>query len=65
MHLDVEVERWLESRGEELAPLVLVEAPSARKESLEAILVLDHRARALARRQFAEGVGLEGDHSRG
>ena len=56
MHLDVEGERRLEARGEELDPLFLVQVARTREERLEAILVLCDDARALARRQFAERV---------
>ena len=45
MHLDVEAERRLEARGEELDPLFLVQAARVREERLEAILVLRDGAR--------------------
>jgi len=50
----------LETDGEELDPLCLVEVPGAWQQRLEPILVLLDRAGALARRQFAERVGTEG-----
>jgi hypothetical protein len=57
--LDIEAERGLETGGEELDLLFLVRAACARKESLEAILVLLDDARSLARHQLAEGVGTK------
>jgi hypothetical protein len=53
--LDIEAERGLETGGEEMDPLFLVQAACTRKERLEAILVLLDGARALARHQLTEG----------
>jgi hypothetical protein len=57
--LDVEAERGLETGGEELDPLFLVQVAHVRKEHLKAILVLLDSARAFARCQLAEGVGTK------
>lgn len=58
--LDVEAERRLETRGEDLDPLGLGEGAGAREKGLKAILVVDDGARACARHELAKGIGAQG-----
>ena len=59
MDFHVEAERWLQSCLERLYALRLRERADARKQRLEAVLVLRYRARPLARHQLTKGVGAD------
>lgn len=60
MDLDIDTERWLKSRCEELDLLHFAELAGVRESGLESLLVFEDRSCALVGGQFAEQVCLEG-----